>query len=118
MTIRLVHLVTGTDGESHFTVGEVEWASTGALGSISAQEEVQHLSFEETAARSSLDWHTAPARQYVITLFGTLEFEMRDGSTVTIAPGDVLLAEDTTGGGHRWRLVDDQPWRRVYVTLA
>jgi hypothetical protein len=30
----------------------------------------------------------------------------------------VLLAEDTTGGGHRWRLVDANPWRRVYVTLA
>ncbi len=25
----------------------------------------------------------------------------------------MLLAEDTTGGGHRWRLVDEQPWRRV-----
>jgi hypothetical protein len=29
----------------------------------------------------------------------------------------VILAEDTTGGGHRWRLVDDEPWRRVYVEL-
>jgi hypothetical protein len=29
----------------------------------------------------------------------------------------VILAEDTTGGGHRWRLVDDAPWRRVYVEL-
>ena len=33
-------------------------------------------------------------------------------------PGDILLAEDTAGGGHTWRLVDDQPWRRVYVVLA
>ncbi len=31
---------------------------------------------------------------------------------------DVLLAEDTAGGGHRWRLIDDQPWRRVYVVLG
>jgi quercetin dioxygenase-like cupin family protein len=57
-------------------------------------------------------------RQYVITLSGTLEFETRRGERFTIAPGDVLVAEDTTGGGHRWRLVDDQPWRRVYVGLA
>jgi hypothetical protein len=30
----------------------------------------------------------------------------------------VHLAEDTTGGGHRWRLVDDQTWRRVDVELV
>jgi hypothetical protein len=35
-----------------------------------------------------------------------------------IHPGDVLLAEDTAGSGHSWRLVDDEPWRRAYVILA
>jgi hypothetical protein len=25
---------------------------------------------------------------------------------------------DTSGGGHRWRLVDDQPWCRVYVAVS
>jgi len=29
-----------------------------------------------------------------------------------------LLAEDTAGGGHRWKLIDNQPWRRAYVVLA
>jgi hypothetical protein len=37
----------------------------------------------------------------VITLCGTLEFETRLGERLTVASGDVLLAEDTTGGGHR-----------------
>ena len=57
-------------------------------------------------------------RQLVITLSGTLDFQTRGGQNFTIRPGDILLAEDTAGGGHTWKLVDDQPWRRVYVVLG
>ena len=35
----------------------------------------------------------------------------------TITPGDVLLAEDTTGSGHEWRIVGPDPWCRAYVSL-
>ena len=117
MAIRLVRLFTGDDGESHFTDGHVELDPPDAPNARSAADEAAAVSFEESARGSSLSWHNAPERQYVITLSGTLEFETRLGERFTIAPGDVLLAEDTTGGGHRWRLVDDQPWRRVYVAL-
>lgn len=33
-------------------------------------------------------------------------------------PGDVLLAEDTAGSGHQWRLEGSDPWRRMYVVLV
>lgn len=118
MAIRLVRLFTGDDGQSHFEGREVAWDRYDAVTAVSSVEAVRDISFEEAVAGSRLDWHNAPHRQYVITLSGRLEFETRDGSTQTIEPGDILLAEDTTGGGHRWRLVDDQPWRRIYVTLA
>ena len=106
--IRCVHLSTGADGRSH--VEEL----TLVLGQV---QDASVLHFEETAAGSALDWHTAPHRQYVITLSGTLEFTTRDGETFVLRPGDVLRADDTTGTGHRWRLIDDQPWRRLYVEL-
>lgn len=118
VSIRLVRLFTGDDGQSHFTIGEVPWTAAGAVNAISAKEAVAAISFEETTAGGSRDWHNAPCRQYVITLAGTLRFETRGGDGFTLAPGDILLAEDTTGGGHRWRLADADPWRRVYVTLA
>ena len=54
----------------------------------------------------------------MITLAGTLEFKTSSGATFLIRPGDVLLAEDTTGSGHSWRLMDDQPWRRAYVIIG
>ena len=53
----------------------------------------------------------------MLTLSGRLEFTTRGGEVFEIGPGDVLLAEDTTGGGHSWRIVGDEPWRRVYVAL-
>lgn len=88
-----------------------------ALGAVSQGAPAHAITFEETAAGASLDWHNAPHRQYVITLSGRLEFDTRSGNKLNVEPGDILLAEDTTGGGHRWRLIDNQPWRRAYVTV-
>jgi quercetin dioxygenase-like cupin family protein len=107
--IRCIRLWTGADGLSHVEETAI------ADGTLQA---ATGLRFAETPAGSALDWHTAPQRQYVLTLSGTLEFVTRDGEGFLLRPGDVLLAEDTAGSGHRWRLVDDAPWRRVYVTLG
>ena len=53
----------------------------------------------------------------MITLAGTLEFTTRDGETFILRPGDVLVATDAIGTGHKWRLLDEEPWRRCYVVL-
>jgi len=118
MAFPLIRLYTGDDGESHFEDGVLELPKFEGTTRRSRSWPATEVSFEESPAGSSLDWHRAPVRQYVITLSGTLEFETRLGETFTLAPGTVLLAEDTEGGGHKWRLTDDQPWRRVYVGLA
>ena len=106
--IRAYLLTTGKDGNSHVVPGRIsEKIVIGA----------ESIMFQETPAGSHFDWHDAPTTQYVITLDGTLEFTNHDGTTFTIKPGDILIAEDTKGTGHKWRLVDDQPWRRAYVVF-
>ena len=117
MGFPLIRLYTGDDGESHFEDRTLELPELDGTAR-SRSWPATAVRFEESPAGSSLDWHRAPARQYVITLGGTLEFETRLGERFTLAPGTILLAEDTEGGGHRWRLTDEQPWRRVYVRLA
>ena len=104
--IRAYHLYTGPDGNSHVVRGSI---------SNKAFVEADSILFKETPAHSSLDWHDAPALQYVITLSGVLEFTTVDGETFTIHPGEILLAEDNTGSGHKWRLINDEPWKRAYV---
>jgi hypothetical protein len=115
--IRCVRLWSSVDGSSHFEDGSIE-LSDGERGDFtSLLTNVVSISFRETASGGSFQWHNAPTRQYVVTLSGTLEFEMRDGQKFIIHPGDILLAEDTIGSGHKWRLLDQQPWRRAYIIL-
>lgn len=116
--IRCVRIWTGGDGQSHFEEGAID-LTEGARGDLlSGKAGATSVSFQETSSGGTFAWHDAPARQFVITLSGTLDFQTRHGEHFTIRPGDILLAEDTTGGGHSWRLVDNEPWRRVYVILA
>ena len=116
--IRCVRIWTGQDGNSYFEEGAIDLAG-GARGDLlSRKTSATSVSFQETASGGTFAWHDAPARQFVITLSGTLDFQTRSGEHFMIRPGDILLAEDTTGSGHSWRLVDDEPWRRAYVILA
>jgi quercetin dioxygenase-like cupin family protein len=116
--IRCVRLWTGDDGGSHAEVGTLDMAPGRNADLVSVAMSAAHVTVEETAGGGSLAWHTAPVRQLVVTLAGTLRFCTRDGEEFTLAPGDVLLAEDTTGSGHQWELIDGDPWRRMYVVLA
>lgn len=104
--IKAYKLYTGVDGHSHVIRGNVANHAMVAVDSIH---------FEESPPHASLDWHTAPTTQYVITLAGVLEFETHAGETFTINPGEILIALDTSGSGHKWKLTDDQPWKRAYV---
>ncbi|GAA4295253.1 hypothetical protein [Nibribacter koreensis] len=80
--------------------------------------DVYQLEFKETPSPAFYDWHTAPFLQYVLTLSGTLEFTTSTAEVFILKPGDVLLAADVTGAGHKWRLLDENPWRRAYIRLA
>jgi quercetin dioxygenase-like cupin family protein len=116
--IRCVRLWTGSDGASHVEVGRLDMAPGRNDDLVSAVMSATHVTVEETAGGGSLAWHTAPVRQLVVTLAGTLNFSTRDSERFTLRPGDVLLAEDTAGSGHRWQLQGSDPWRRMYVVLA
>ncbi|MET1057799.1 MAG: hypothetical protein ABWY16_20970 [Pedobacter sp.] len=61
--------------------------------------------------------HPAPRRQYVVTLKGKLRFKVSDGSTFIVEPGIILIAEDVTGPGHSWEIIDGDQWERLYIPL-
>lgn len=106
--IKAYKLYTGEDNHSHFITGTV------AEGHL---HDAVSVRFQESPPHSFYDWHNAPTEQYVVCLTGTLEFETRLGETFILHPGEVLIALDTTGSAHKWRMVDDAPWKRVYVAF-
>jgi quercetin dioxygenase-like cupin family protein len=115
--IRCVRLWTGEDGDSHFEEGSID-LSKGERGDILSEVVAgASLSFQETSSGGYYAWHRDPVPRFVVTLSGTLEFETRGGEHFTIRPGDILLAQDNTGSGHRWKLIGDEPWRRAYVVF-
>jgi hypothetical protein len=116
--IQCIRLWTGEDQQSHFEEGRIELAPGQHDDLMTGKIGANTVSFEETARGGTLDWHTAPMRQLVVTLSGVLDFETRAKQHFTLRPGVILLAEDTAGGGHAWRLIDAEPWRRIYVVLA
>ena len=116
--IRCIRLWTGDDDNSHFEEGVIDLPKGERGDILSGTVDAASISFRETRAGGAFEWHDAPARQFVITLSGTLDFQTREGKHFTLNPGDILLAEDTAGSGHSWRLTDNTSWRRAYIVLA
>ncbi len=104
--IKAYLLTTGTDGHSHVQTGHLA-EDVFTNGST--------IRFKETPPHTYLDWHTAPTTQYVISMTGTLHFKMHSGDEFILRPGEVLIAMDTTGSGHTWQMLGDDPWKRAYV---
>jgi quercetin dioxygenase-like cupin family protein len=116
--MKIVHLYTGDDGESHFEDTELDMPSD-ALGVLTSElRSAKGAMFNTWPAGHDLGWHPAPRRQYVAILSGRVEFEIGDGTKRQFGPGDVLLADDTTGRGHQTRVVGDQPRNAFVVPLA
>jgi quercetin dioxygenase-like cupin family protein len=113
--IRCVRIWTGEDGNSLFEEGSIDLVEGTRGDSVGKAVPALKVSFQETRSGGSYEWHQDPEPRYVITLSGTLEFEVKSGATFTIRPGDILLAQDNSGSGHKWRLIGQEPWRRAYV---
>ena len=117
MAKRITRIYTGADGESHFE--DTEIAVAGKITSDRSSEPIKAtgIIFKEHDVTWVNDFHTAPQRQFVVTLEGEGEIEIGDHTKRRFKPGEILLAEDTTGRGHISRVVSDQPRTIMIITL-
>jgi hypothetical protein len=115
--MKIVRVYTGDDGASHFDDQEIELEDLGGMGRVSSLWRGKGVIFREVDGDYALDFHNAPRRQFVINLTGSVDIEIGDGTVRRLGPGEILLAEDTTGQGHISRAVDGQPRTCLFVPL-
>jgi hypothetical protein len=106
-------LYTGPDGQTHVEEIDAKFGPNGTDGfklMAGAGAEIRRAPPGRVA-----DWHTAPRRQYVITLSGHGEVELIDGTKIELGPGSIDLAEDLTGKGHITRVIGNED--RVTIAI-
>ena len=111
--MKYVRIFTGSDGQSHFEDLDFEFAPRGDATLTTPLQGATEVFFRRAAPGYVNGWHQAPIRQYVITIVGQWEVEVGDGSKRGFSAGDILLAEDVTGQGHKSKVLGSQP--RVYA---
>jgi hypothetical protein len=99
-------------GESHFEdvvapLAPVDYAPPAPPVNLSAPEPARAFVFMSAPPGWDGDWHPTPRRQIVFYLAGEVEVEASDGEARRFGPGGVTLGEDTTGKGHRSRVVGE-----------
>jgi hypothetical protein len=112
--MKVTRIYTGEDNQSHFEDLDIS-LNPGEYGSISELVPAVGVIFRETLENASLDFHNAPRRQFIITLSGLGELECGDGSRRRFGPGNILLADDTTGQGHITREI--RPRRGLFIPI-
>ena len=114
--MKITRIYAQADGESRFEDIEVEESPKG-LGFISNPMDVETFYMRETPGLSTQDWHVAPQKQYVVLLSGTVEVEVSSGEIRRFNSGDVILAEDTFGKGHRTSTLTYGPRKSLFITV-
>ncbi len=113
----ITRLYTGSDNESHFEDIEIELSDAGDIGALSQKVEATGIIFRKTEPDYNYSWHNAPQRQYIIMLNGSVDVEIGDGTIRRFTTGNILLAEDVTGRGHKSKAVNNEARTSVFVTL-
>ena len=116
--IKVTRIYTGPDNQTHAEEYEVPLGAARNASELSEPIDVTSLQFRRSSPAYDLPFHTAPRRQYVITLSGESEVEFGDGTKVRLYPGHILLAEDTTGQGHISRAVGTEDRISLFIPLA
>jgi hypothetical protein len=109
-TLAFGRLYADEAGESHFgalstEMSERNFAPPAPSFWVSPMQPAVRHGFLVVPTGWSGDLHRSPYRMWIFMVYAEMEFEASDGERRSMVPGSALLLEDTTGKGHRSRVV-------------
>ena len=115
--VMITRLYTGPDGQTRAEEIEAKFAPGGGndVYKLLANSGAE---LHRAPPGRVVDWHTAPRRQYVITLSGHAELVLSGGQTIQVGPGSIELAEDLTGKGHITRTVGTEDRIAIVIPVS
>ena len=121
--MKYIRLFADAVGESHFEDVEIEFADTDYTASapplgLSSVFTATQFVFMNAPAGWESDWHPSSTRNFFVLISGEWEVTASDRETRRFGPQGLLLVEDTTGKGHKSRVVRDIDSLAVMLTLA
>jgi quercetin dioxygenase-like cupin family protein len=106
-------LYTGPDGQAYVKNIQVPAGPDGVV----ALQPTKVIEIHRTRPGFSIGWHVERRRQYLITLSGRGEIDIAGGKKLILTPGSILLVENTTGKGHKTRVLGNKPWVTLWIPL-
>lgn len=116
--VKIHRFFTGPDGLTHAEEIEVKFESGDGGNGLYRLLSNSNAVLRRSAPGRENDWHTASRRQYIVTLSGHAELVLSGGQTLKIGPGDIELAEDTTGKGHITRTVGTEDRISIAIPVS
>lgn len=114
---KVTRIYADDNGDSHFEDHEIQLKSRGTVGSLSEPLAAKDIIFREVEPAYDWNYHVAPQRQYIILLEGEIEIETSLHKKRIFKGGDILLAEDTTGKGHKTKNIQPIKRKSIFITL-
>lgn len=131
-SVQYVRIYPGADGESHFEDVQVPVQSVRTATGISASS-WRSMPIGDALTFATVDpdsddegspsgggwgpWNVEKYRQFVLWLEGEVEIQVGGGEVRRFGPGELILAEDVSGRGHRSRRLSATV-RSVAIPLA
>ena len=122
MKATYTRLYADAAGESHFAdveakLSAVDFSPPSPPLNLSQFLSATRMAFYGAPADWQSDWHPSAARNMFMVISGEWEIETTDGKVRRFGPNSVLLCEDTTGKGHKSRVVSDSESLAIVVQL-
>jgi hypothetical protein len=117
-SMTLVRIVPVGDGPALFEEAEIPFQTKHAHGAETGVFPAMEIAFVWTPPDFAMDFHTASRRRIIVVLEGQMEIEDGRGECRIFGTGDMIDILDTTGMGHKTRVIGGREMHTALIEIG